>query len=210
MTSAWPRPGNVSPSTYSPPAFRGHRVGLGQHLAGGQQVADLDVGGRRRGVGEQDEQIEEVAGRALGQEPAGRRGRDAGAGVTGRKHLAAAAAVHRALDEDRLRRRDGRGHVGVRELGRLGVDRQCHPRVWRQRVGALDRRERRRPQVAHRRGHSGVTRVLEQVEQREGIRWRLRPGTTTWRARRWPARRARRDLVVPQLIVRSLISGTLE
>ena len=70
---------------------------------------------RRRGVGQQDEQVEERAGRAFGEEPAGLRRGDAGAVVAGGEDAAVDGHVHRALDQDRhaVGRDDRRRDVGA-------------------------------------------------------------------------------------------------
>ena len=117
-------------------AVGGHRVGLGQHRPVGQQVVHLDVRRRRVRVGDQHEHLEERSGRALGEEPAVRRRRDAGALVAGGERLAGPIEVHRPLDDDRLAGGDHAGDVGAGQLRRGVVDRNRRARVRRQRVGS--------------------------------------------------------------------------
>ena len=106
--------------------------------------------------------------------------------------------------------RDRGRHVGARQLRRLRVHRQRRARVRRQRVGPLDRRERRRPQVADRRGRRRVAGVLQQVEEREAAGGAFGEEPRR-RGRRAGALGVRAVLASrPQLIVRSLTRTTFD
>ena len=102
----------------------------------------------RARIRDQDERVEERAGRAFREEPARGRRRDARAFVTGRERLFRPAEIHRALHHERhaVGRADARRHVGLREA-RLRVDRNGEAAAARHRVGLHDRRLRRRQQI---------------------------------------------------------------
>ena len=129
------------------------------------QVLDLDhrvLSGR---IGQQQEGVEEGAGRAFAEEPARRRRRHRRGGVAEREHLPGAAAIHRALDGNRLRRGDLGRHVGRLE-SRKAVDVDRRPALRRQVVGPHHRGSPRQEEADGGR-RRGRLRVLQQVEQLE-------------------------------------------
>ena len=126
------------------------------------------------GVRDQHEQVEVRPGRALGEEPARRRGRHARAVGARPQRLRRRVQVHRPLDDERQIARDLRGHVGGRQrpvAGPVGELLQIDPDVE---AAALPAPRRscssgagRRPQVGDRDRGCRVVRILDRVEELE-------------------------------------------